>query len=301
MPSFWTHYAFAVECRAVLPSDELASAVRRHPNAYHAGMQGPDPFLFYLPALLRKKRISTALHVDSPDRLLTCLWRQAAGAQGEDRSVALAYAAGFLGHFCLDSETHPFVYAFSGIERSAACYSVHNALEADLNRLTVKRCFGKSIAALALPDVYRLPKDEAEYIAKMLCRAIRCVYRCACSPTFVMRAFGAVRAAYRLLGDPKGNKAKFVRTLEKPFRLPYLSPLFLGESHYYTDAANLAHRRWRDPYTGAVSNADFFALYDSAKEKYAHALTVLRSLDAREYGDYFRGLCKRDFHGEPNR
>ncbi len=301
MPSFWTHYAFAKECEANLPCGALRNAVARHPHAYYTGMQGPDMFLFYLPALLRKKRLSTELHTKFPDRLLVCLWRQAAKAKGDDRSIALAYAAGLLGHYCLDSETHPFVYAFSGIKHSAECFCVHNALEADLNGLTVKRVFGKDPTQLPLPDVYDLPEKEERCIAALLSRAIRCVYKLDCSPATVSHARFAVRTACHLLSDLKGRKAKFFRALEKPLRLPYLSPLFLGISRYYSDPANFAHRMWRDPYTGATGNADFFMLYDSAKEKYAEAIGTLSALSADAYPAFFSTLCKCDFHGEPNR
>lgn len=299
MPSFWTHYAFARECKKMLPSDCLAEAIRRHPHAYYTGMQGPDLFLFYLPTALRKKRVSTELHIRRPEKLLACIWRQASAAEGESRLIALAYAAGFLGHYCLDSETHPFVYAFSGIDRSAKSYCVHNALEADLNGLSVKRTFGQSVDTLALPDVYHLPPCEKAVVTRLLSRAINCVYKLNCTPATVSHALSAVRLSCHLLCDRSGMKAKLVRTLEKPIGLPCLSPLFLGTSRFYPDAANSEHRCWRDPYTGEESNTDFFALYDRAKSRYQYALETLCSLPSNERAAFFRSFCKRDFHGSP--
>lgn len=300
MPSFWTHYAFAEECRSALPSGELSDAIERHPHAYHAGMQGPDLFLFYLPAVLRKKRLSTELHTHSPAQLLACLWRQSANTKGKARPIALAYAVGFLGHYCLDSEVHPFVYAFAGRERTAKSYCKHNALEADLNALTVERALGKSLQTLDIPDVYDLSKDERAVISKMLSRAIRCVYRFKCTPETVCHALTTVRLACRLLSDRSGKKATCFRAIEKALGLPYLSPLFLGVSHYCTDPAGLTHKPWRDPYTGEVSETDVFALYDSAKTKYITALCNLHRLRASEFSAFFNTLCVRDFHGEPN-
>lgn len=299
MPSFPTHYAFSEECLPLIPSGELSEAISAHPHAYRTGMQGPDMFLFYLPALLRKKRISTELHTRSTAALLTCLWRQAARSKGEARKIAFAYAAGFLGHYCLDSETHPFVYAFSGIDHTAECFCIHNALEADLNRLAVERTFEESIDALPLPDVYDLSEREKEVVARMLSAAIECVFKLSCSPAAVIRALGNVRLWCTMLYDPSGKKAKCFRLLERPFGKPYASPLFFGVSHYYPDAANLTHRLWRDPYTGETGRNDFFTLYDGAKDKFADALADLRTLPIEQYPAFFRALCKRDFHGEP--
>lgn len=299
MPSFPTHYAFSEEC-IKLPTGEFADAISAHSHAYRTGMQGPDMFLFYLPSVLRQKRLSTELHTRLPDKLLTCLWRQAARSSGERRKIALAYAAGFLGHYCLDSETHPFVYAFSGIEHTAESFCIHNAIESDLNRLSVERAFGRSIVTLPLPDVYHLTRSEKTVISQMLSRAIRCVFKLNCSPATVSHALENVRRWCAMLYDPSGKKAKCFRVLERPLGKPYASPLFFGASHYYPDAANLAHRLWRDPYTGAVSNSDFFDLYDSAKDKYREALAALQTLDIGSYPAFFRNLCKRDFHGEPS-
>lgn len=299
MPSFWTHFAFALECKSVPPSSEIVEAIACHPHAFHVGMQGPDMFLFYPPTALRKQRLSTLLHEGSPVRLLTCLWRQAMSAKADDRPIALAYAAGFLGHYCLDSETHPFVYAFSGIERSAQCYTAHNAIEADLNRLIIERVLGKALDELALPDVYRLPPEERRVVARMLSRVVECAYGLECSPHTVSHALSSVRFCAHLLADRTGRKAKFTRILEAPLRLPYLSPLFLGMSHFYPDAANLAHKPWRDPYTGTLSNADFFALYDAAKRRFAHALSLLPCIFPSAYSAFFKQFCRRDFHGAP--
>lgn len=303
MPSFLTHFAFSEECRPFLPPCELSDAVRAHPQAYYTGMQGPDMFLYYLPAVLRKKRISTELHTRAPERLLTCLWRQAAKSKGKCRPIALAYAVGFLGHYCLDSETHPFVYAHSGIKRSAKSFCVHNALESDLNGIAIERTFGRPFGkaphGLPLPDVYTLSKDERAVIGAMLSRAIKCVYKLTCSSEAVIRAIDTVHLACRLLNDPSGRKAKLVQIPEALLHLPYLSPLFLGNSHFYPDAANFEHRQWEDPYTGRVSDTDFFMLYDTAKEKYTCAIASLQTLAPSEYPSFFRALCKRDFHGEP--
>lgn len=300
MPSFWTHFAFAKECKQNLPDGIFADAAAAHPHAYYTGMQGPDMFLFYLPTLLRKQRPSTELHTHFPDQLLACLWKQVSLTNEGDRPIALAYALGFLGHYCLDSETHPFVYARSGIAHTAACHTAHNAIEADLNTLTVERVFGKAPNELPFPDVYRLPREERRVVAQMLSRVIRCVYHLSCTPATVSRALSAVRISGHVLCDRSGRKAKFVRRLERPFGLPYLSPLFLGACHSCSDAANLAHKRWRDPYTGAVSDADFFFLYDRAKEEYASALRALSIRTPKDYAGFFRSFCKRDFHGEPS-
>lgn len=308
MPSFWTHVAFAEDCkRRLLTHDpasagELTHAICTHPHAFYTGMQGPDLFLFYLPAALRKRKLSSVLHTKETAKLLCRLFSRAHAFRGEDRLRALSYVSGFLGHYLLDSHTHAYVYSVAGTERTAESFCTHNALEADLNRLAVSRSLDCSLSELPRPRSYALSRDERRILSSLLSGALRDVYGIACSPAKVSRAFHSVNLFTRLLYDAKGNKASAARKIERTLGRQYFSPLFLGESHYFDDPANLTRAEWIDPYTGERTNASFFDLYDRALERF---VPTLRRLEAPAMGTprarraFFEKLCKRDFHGEP--
>lgn len=316
MPSFWTHLAFAKDCerRLRLPSADgtaesadrkigcLTDAILAHPHAFYTGMQGPDLFLFYLPAAFYRRRLSKVLHTEETAKLLCRLFAHAHKFRGEDRRRALAYVSGFLGHYLLDSHTHAFVYARAGIGQSADSFYKHNALEADLNRLAVRRSLNCRLADLPRPRSYKLCSGEQRILSQLLSGALQEVYRIRCSPEKVYRALWSVNFCTQLLYDPSGNKAKFAQIIERPLGDRYLSPLFLGESHFYADPANLLHRAWRDPYTGRMSHASFFQLYDRALDRFVPAIRRLESPDLQSCfarRTFFEKLCRRDFHGEP--
>lgn len=309
MPSFWTHFAFASDCRKRLFSrvgtpaqGTLTAAVAAYPHAYCVGMQGPDPFLFYLPAAFRKRRLSSVMHTEHTAKLLCRLFARAGAFEGEDQKIALSYAAGFLGHYLLDSHTHAFVYARAGIVRSTDSFCIHNALEADLNALAVQRSFGKRLSEMPRPRVYELTDPERRVLCALYSDLLEQVYHIRCSPAKVARALWSVRQCYRALYDPKGRKAAVLKTAEGLAGHAYLSPLFLGESHYYEDPANLEQRLWVDPFTKQPSRSTFFQLYDRALEQYAPLIQRLESPEARTAWarrSIFREICKRDFHGEP--
>ncbi|MGM9648245.1 MAG: hypothetical protein ACI3YH_08955 [Eubacteriales bacterium] len=309
MPSFWTHLAFAKDCKARLmqasdspPSGELAAAVAAHPRIFCTGMQGPDPFLFYLPAAFRKRRISTVLHTEETVKLLCRLFTRAYAFDGAERQIALSYIAGFLGHYLLDSHTHAFIYARAGAKRSAESFCIHNALEADLNRLAVRRSFGKELRTMPRPRVYELSPTERRVLCLLYSDVLERVYKLPCSPAMVARALWSVRQCYRVLYDPKGQKAVLLRRVELLAGRNYLSPLFLGESRYLEDPANLRRQIWTDPFTGQTSRATFFDLYDHALEEYAPLLARLDSPEEsrpQARRALFSEVCRRDFHGEP--
>lgn len=310
MPSFWTHASFAEECKEQLsdlfsigaPMGYLSDAILAHPHAFFTGMQGPDLFLFYLPAALRKERLSTLLHTKHSAKLLCCLFARAHTYRGEDRRRALAYVCGFLGHYLLDSHTHAFVYARAGVGYSLNSFCTHNALESDLNRLTVESSLGIPLRTLPRPRSYALTPAERRILSSLLCSALRDVYGIDTSPAMVARAFSAVHLFTGILYDSTGRKAKLAKIAEAPIGKPLLSPLFLGESHYFADPANQSHRSWTDPYTGKRSQDSFFDLYDRALARF---LPILRRLESEEGRTprarriLFEKLCRRDFHGEP--
>lgn len=309
MPSFWTHAAFAEDCirqiHSLRRSGErgyLCDAIEAHPHAFFTGMQGPDLFLFYLPAALRKRRLSTVLHTEETAKLLCRLFARAHTFTGEDRRRALAYVCGFLGHYLLDSHSHAFVYARSGVGYSLNSFCTHNALESDLNRLIVQRSLGVPLRTLPRPRSYSLTTAERQILSTLLSSALRDVYRIDASPAMIARAFGSVHLFTGILYDSTGRKAKIAKIAEAPIGRPLFSPLFLGESRYFADPANQKHQSWEDPFTGRISHDSFFDLYDRALSRF---VPLIRRLEAPEFRAprtrrmLFEKLCRRDFHGEP--
>lgn len=309
MPSFWTHAAFAWECHQLLTQSgesgmsagDLAAAILTHPHAFYTGMQGPDLFFFYPPTAVGKIHLSTLLHTNHTADLLYGMLETANALPHEDRPSALSYACGFLGHYLLDSATHPFVYAHAGTAGSVRSLCAHNALESDLDGWIARRSFGVSVRHLPRPQSYQLTKKERRILSSLFSQAVGKVWSIDLAPALVGRAFLSMEIATRILYDAKGRKAAIARLLERPLGFPLFSPLFLGESRYFDDPANLCRHPWRDPYTGKVSHATFFALYDGALLRF---LPLLRRLESPDLSPAARRLvlerlCRRDFHGEP--
>ncbi len=303
MPSFWTHLAFAREVRLSLgdaPRGPLTHAIAAYPRIFRTGMQGPDPFLFYLPAAFARRRPATLLHTEHTAHLLCRLFCRALQMSGKQRQIALSYAAGFLGHYVLDSHTHGFVYARAGTFQSADGFCIHNALEADLNSLAVARSFHRPLSVFPRPNTYELSPLERDVLCTLYVDLFSTVYGLRYSRAKISRALWSVRKVYRRLYDPRGTKATLFRHLERPLGRSYLSPLFLGESHYFADPANFAHRPWIDPFTGECSTASFFDLYDRALAVYLPLLTDPASpltASPASRRALFSTLCTRDFHG----
>lgn len=109
MPAAYAHYVFGKKVYAKLPETEKR-VICRGKDAFLLGLHGPDLLFYYYP--LGKNRIN---------QQGTCLHRQIAAdffekgrmnyRRSEDQ-VLRAYLYGFLCHFILDSECHPYISCY---------------------------------------------------------------------------------------------------------------------------------------------------------------------------------------------
>lgn len=97
-------------------------------DIFRFGLLGPDPYLFYRfylpPFRNRVNRYSSVMHRERTGDFLTELARRAKGSRG-----MFSYLAGFLCHYALDSNTHPYINRKA--KNSAA---MHMAIEHQLDK-----------------------------------------------------------------------------------------------------------------------------------------------------------------------
>lgn len=132
MPSDYTHLHFGRKAKTLLPK-RLSIAIKQHSDLFDIGLQGPDILFFYQP--LKKCPVNQtgyAMHEMSakdfffPAReILESL---------DDKSAALAYLAGFLGHYALDTTCHGYIenkIAVSGL--------THSEIEKEFDRYLMEK------------------------------------------------------------------------------------------------------------------------------------------------------------------
>ena len=106
MPAVYAHYLFGKEVYRELPEKEK-EAVRRGKDAFLIGLHGPDLLFYYRP--LWKNRINqqgTRMHRETAADFFD---RGKAQYERDPDPALRAYLYGFLCHFILDSECHPYI------------------------------------------------------------------------------------------------------------------------------------------------------------------------------------------------
>ncbi|MCI8418243.1 MAG: zinc dependent phospholipase C family protein [Lachnospiraceae bacterium] len=131
MPATYAHYLFGKKVYRKLPK-ELRLLIRNNREGYFLGLHGPDLLFYYRP--LGKNRINqmgSLMHHE----LASDFFENSRGVyQQHPKPVLLSYLLGFICHFTLDSECHPY------ISRYMENYGVsHSDIETELDRALMEK------------------------------------------------------------------------------------------------------------------------------------------------------------------
>ncbi len=150
MPALYAHNRFGADVFKQL-DDELETILKKYYTQFRIGMQGPDIFFFYRPIIRNhiSKRAGD-MHGENADKFFE---KAVKVIQEKGRnSREYAYILGFICHFALDSECHPY------IEKMVKTIGVgHMEIEGEFDKYLL-RADGKD--ALAYPIWKYIPTDD---------------------------------------------------------------------------------------------------------------------------------------------
>ena len=281
MPAILTHDLFG---RGVLEdvTDLLGLRSVGERDAFLLGNQGPDP-LFYLrvdPLMHKWSPLGGALHECSSAALLVAMREAALRLEGHERQLARAYVAGFACHWLLDSTMHPFVYYWQngltsagvpGLDEDAAS-SVHMEIERDFDEMALYALTDKTVERWRPHErVLQASRDVLAAVDKVYFYVALWVFGRAIDPRTFSTGVVEFRLAQRVFDSPSGRKRSVLATLERAVtRSPY--SLVSCMSHRarpedVSDFDNRGHAPWANPFTGEVSTAGFWDLFDAARAR----------------------------------
>lgn len=248
MPASYAHYRFGKLLLPSLPSD-VRQCIQRFRRMYDTGLQGPDLFFYYNPfAKTAIGDLGSQFHSQSGQEFFT----RACGSC--DSEAALAYLYGLLGHYCLDSQCHPFVNQMVNIGEAK-----HVALESEFERHLLQKD--------GLPIAY----DRSKHIrlTRGECMTAAAFYPGSTGGS-VSRSIRMMGLCIRFLSDPDREKTEKLIKRFKPSLLEHLVPLeaqpdysfMVGELQEYYDQAlsrypQLLQQLRQHRKTGEPLGADF--------------------------------------------
>lgn len=259
MPSFVTHYLYGVESFQQTKNNALKAVIKKHKQVYCLGLQGPDLFLYdFLMALQTPFRgMGRKLHNDrTRDYIFTLVDHTMKLKHPKEKEIAMAYTAGFICHYLLDSNTHPFIYYHSGqkdITNPLHAFALHSQFETTLDANMYLYKTGDSITHFPFYKTIALKKDEAKITARLLKNTINETYfyhKPTLSTKRVLLSMKSMYLEIKQLQDPSGGKQKLFHAIDQvcpgyPILSSMISNGFLNPSK---DMLNLQKKPWYSPW-----------------------------------------------------
>lgn len=141
MPAFATHEIFGEEALEET-GGRLSELVHKHKEVFRLGCQGPDLFFFnpFMKHVHHKVNLGSRLHTSEVNRFFEVYMEELlALSSKQGLEIGISYFLGFISHYTLDTQMHPYIFAKSGYrpeEPDAArkAFPAHQRLEAVIDR-----------------------------------------------------------------------------------------------------------------------------------------------------------------------
>lgn len=281
MPGFVTHHLFGVKAYQQLENQEVKDMIRRRRHAFALGLQGPDLFFYFLPtASGLKPNIANTMHKEKTGRFFQALIDACADLTNEqDFEICCAYVHGFMGHYLLDTNIHPYVYAKVGTQTGQRALGLHFGLETDIDREVLYRYKGLPLGKYHHKKLVDVSFRETNVIASLLHQAIFHTYGLNISAALIKAAVAAFKFESEALLDPSGCKHRAVHFMEqRVFGYDFMSALFMCGAPHHEDPCNEMHLPWRNPWAAQKTSADsVFDIMERLKYTYASYMDSMQN------------------------
>lgn len=287
MSGFNAHYFFGNNHLQFLEDSDIKKYCKKHPNVFSIGLQGPDIFFYFVIAgFSGGKNLGSLVHVEETDLFFQNMYRGLSifRHQPAQKEIAIAYMSGFLGHYMLDTYTHPYIYGRTRYteDADAAYYSRHVFLESDIDRLILERYSGLKPSEFYQERTILLSKFECRVITDLLYYTFKKTYASVKTlRAFIQSSLYTMPLGCYVLHDAHGRKKAWLRKLEEIFLgYPLVSPLIPSDTlSFFKDPLNLSHKKWFNPWDRTtVSYESYMDLYDKAGKEYLDILKELNRL-----------------------
>lgn len=127
MPTTYAHYSFGQEVLRLL-DDDLKNIIHKNMDLFNIGVHGPDILFYYQPLKSNDvSKLGHKLHSLTADSFFENA--RSVIKSCPDYEGACAYVAGFICHFMLDTQCHPYIRTKEGRDLT------HGAIETEFDRL----------------------------------------------------------------------------------------------------------------------------------------------------------------------
>ncbi len=290
MPYLYAHalHGYCVQDRLQKSAYEMT---KRHMDAFLLGLYGPDVYfgdrLPPPPFARHQKALGSELHAAPGDGLFAILFQLSCS---DER--AFSYVLGFLCHFVLDSDMHPYI-------ESQRTGNDHTRFEMRQD-LVVRSCAGDKRLFCPPNELYRV--EHAVRMADALHTSLFYELGGRRTAGIFTRAWRKWQHVQPLVYDPRGGKLRFLRFAERALRLREgkLSGFLMttGPEDMQT-LFNIGHAEWRAPWApDSPRTESYFELFDNAiSDAVRIAAAAMAGRKTRDFSEALNLIGERSMDG----
>ncbi|MDR0934735.1 MAG: zinc dependent phospholipase C family protein [Erysipelotrichaceae bacterium] len=261
MPAFLTHYIFA---------DLLLEKDVSYREVTILGSQGTDPFFYYGYRLIGKRKnikkirkFGTEIHHIDLVPFLDYMIKKINTLNGIKKDVLSAYLKGFLMHYVVDRNAHPYVFYRTGFNEKDTSF-IHSLFESRLDCL-VKKYYKYKVIKPHIPTC--INKEYLKIISEAYYEFAQSVMENKyITPLSFYISVKDMTTANKILYSRFGIKKKLIELLAGNTMLNSMSTPTKIKDDDTVDYLNLNHKDWKHPVTGKISNLSFIDILETARK-----------------------------------
>lgn len=285
MPNVLTHRVFA-ECNLeALVSSNLKSAIEKYPKAYILGSSGPDFFFYYnvWPWLDQKEaqrisKLGSIVHNQKINAFYNhALYLINQQKDKEVKQAMIAYLAGHLCHWSLDSVAHPYIFYRSGAPLKANQYW-HYRFESMIDTMILDHVGHLKLKDYHPASIIESDAQTVQAVSQIYVPVMKEVYGVQINQNEIKKAVNDFSKVSRVLFDPNGWKFPLVSTLEQWTGKKWIfsSHMVQAKPNYAFDVLNLKHKIWVHPsHQEFTSDKSFIDLFNEGLVRAKNACLCL--------------------------
>ena len=286
MPAIYFHY---------ITYDLVYDRHNPYRRAAMLGAQGADPFFYFGRGLCRRKngienrKMGDNLHHINIPESIEAMIEYANRKENEvERNILLNYIKGYLFHYCIDKNCHPYIFYRSGFATNQ---------DENQKHYLILHCRFESELDLAILNRYhhqRFHPIECLLVKRRTLKLISEMYYFVAQKVFYPCSFFSRKTFYKSVKDMRtvyyitysrlGFKKRF---FERRFPNRHINAISLPmKEDKSLDLMNLSHSLWRDPVTGYTSDLSIIDMVENAKRDYEHCKNYTEILDKSVLHNY---------------
>lgn len=290
MPAIYFHF---------ITYDLLLDKKNPYRNVALLGAQGADPLFYYGRALSLRanshenRAMGNKFHHDKIADTISAMMEYASRRENEvERNILFAYIDGYIFHYCIDRNCHPYIFYRSGFESSK-----------DENKLKYSyfHCLFESSLDMEMAKRYKLKRINPKYLLKCSNKSLMLISQMYYFVTqkvyypcnyFTRRTFyRAVKGMRFVYGFTYSRFSLKKKILSKHFKYSMANaishPLKVDPT---VDFLNLNHNTWRDPVTGMYNETSVIDMVENAKREFETTRTFKEIKDKTVRDSYILRL-----------